>query len=499
MICYHHNDMDGKSAAYVVHKFKPEGIEDHPTNYYMVSYDDILDKHTSNDDVFIVDLSINKSTYNMLLEVCKTARSVTWIDHHASSIDIVEAHKEELQKISNLTYFVSNCACGAALTYAYMNIPRNELFDIRKISDEEEYSINAEYKDGGTIKVTTLKSNKNNKTDSTWYTYDIILPLWLFHIDDYDCWKKISPNTDTFILGTDACNTSLTIHDRSTEQRIFNPFWDSISNDIKFMNKYISNGRIISKYIHSRYYKELRNTFEWTYNGITFLCKNGNGNSWNFESLIEKYPAVILFYYSGKVGKWLYSVYSDKNSKFNCKEFCEKFGGGGHPHASGFSTKELIFTSSKYKNIKTNNIIFLGGTCNESSWREKFISYWKNNKSDNIENIRLFNPVAEDLTEECRKREDEIKKNAKLNLFVITKEMTGAYSFVEATECSHNSKVFLAIYDDSNFFTQSQIKSFNAIGSIIEKNGGVYKVYRNNINNGYDKIHDIVNDVIASI
>ena len=150
MICYHHNDMDGKAAGYCVHKFKPAMIEDNPQSYYQCTYEDIMNKHTDKDDVFIVDISISDATYPMLLEVCKTARTVTWIDHHATSIDIVKKHKDELQNISNLTYFISNCACGAALTYAFFQIPPKELLEIRKTTEDEEYNIDATYNsDGG--------------------------------------------------------------------------------------------------------------------------------------------------------------------------------------------------------------------------------------------------------------------------------------------------------------------------------------------------------------
>lgn len=39
--------------------------------------------------------------------------------------------------------------------------------------------------------------------------------------------------------------------------------------------------------------------------------------------------------------------------------------------------------------------VFLGGTCNESKWREELIS-----KLD-LNSIEYFNPVVEDWTKEC--------------------------------------------------------------------------------------------------
>lgn len=493
MICYHHNDLDGKSAGFLVHKLKPSGIEDSLDSYVMTTYDDMMDKHTAKDDVFIVDISISEKTYPMLLNVCKTARSVTWIDHHATSEAVAAHHKDELQKIPNLTYFVSTCACGAALTYAFFHIDRNEFYKIRKISDDEMYDIDATY-DVGKIKIVTSKFNKKNPTDSLWFEYNIVLPQWLYHVDDYDCWKHLDPNTDNFALGTDSINTSLVIFNPKLGYKVFNRFWEDLYNDAGAVARYIADGKIISCYVHSRYYRELMKTFEWKFNGVTFICKNATGNSWNFEDFIDKYKAAILFNYDGKSGLWQYSIYSSDSSDFDCEKFAKRFGGGGHLHASGFSTRMLMFTNPPTREEK-EDIIFLGGTCNGSDWREEFISIF--NKTDC--KTQLFNPVVKDWTPECKDKEDEIKHNARMNLFVITPEMTGIYSIAEAVECSHynGSKVFFAIINRNGTFTDGNIKSFDAIGDIIKDHGGVYKNYTNY---SYDKtIETLVNDVIAAL
>lgn len=497
MVVYHHTDMDGKSAAWIVHKMHPSGIEDHPEKYIMTNYGDKFDKHTEKDDVFIVDVSISDVSYEDFLNICKTARTVTWIDHHQSSLDIIEKHQEELQAIENLTYFVSKCASGAALTYCFFQLPVEDLKRIRDTNEDEFYSITATYHysdltidHNGIISVVLLKENKKDPTDYIADTYNIKLPKWLFHVDDYDCWKGLDANSNYFSLGFDSEDSSIFIDERKNGSLQFNRFWGYLSETDTFYKNLIKNGEVIDKYIKSRYARELSSTFEWEYNGITFICKNAHGNSWNFGDLINKYPGTILFNYDGKSGMWEYSVYSNDNG-INCKEFCESFGGGGHVHAAGFSTKELIFTNMP---TKKENIIFLGGTWNEDPWREKFISIWNKTKDDKIKNIKLFDPIVPDWNEECKKKENEIKSKSILNLFVITPNQKGYFSFAEIADCIHYSKVYFAVLDEYNQFDKSTINSFNDIGELVESHGGKYRVYT-----GSDQMENIINDVISSL
>lgn len=339
--CYHHTDLDGMSSAYCVHKYKPSEIEDSAAFYFACDYNDKFDKHSSKDDVFITDISISESTYPMLLETCKTARTVTWIDHHQMSIDTIENHKNELQSIKNLTYFVSNSSCGAALTYAYLDTLHkyyDEFLKIRKTEDNETYQITStQEKD-----VITLSACKGDN----WLENKVKLPTWLFYVDDFDCWKKQDFKTDYYHYGMQERNISLTIYNPELDQKVFNPLWET--EEFKNTEEIISSGEHIYSFLNVIFKEQIPDTFEWEYSGTKFICKNGTIRGvYNFQNLINKYEAAILFKYSGKSGKWSYSVYSSDDSKFDCKEFCSKFGGGGHVHASGFSTKDLIFTDPK--------------------------------------------------------------------------------------------------------------------------------------------------------
>lgn len=495
MIVYHHNDMDGKSAGYLVHRMKPKTIPDSPYSYVMMTYEDEFNKHNMRDDVFIVDLSISEKTYPKLLEVCRTARSVTWIDHHESSIEVIKNHKDELQSIKNLTYFVSKAACGAALTYAYFNIPQEDLKRIRHIGPNEEYEINATYthmtfenfpgRVMGTIHLTAIKHNKKDRTDSTWFDYSIKLPQWLFFVDDFDCWKLISKDTEYFKFGCETQDSAVVKYNKKDDIKYFNTkFWGQFDNDDptgEVCKHFLTVGKAVSDFEHSENFRNLRHTFVWEYEGTQFVCLNTTKkSSMSFEHLMKKYPAAIAFSYTGSTGSWSYSVYADaETSDFNCQKFAEKFGGGGHIGAAGFVTKKLIFTDPAFNNNEIKPVIFLGGTVDDP-WREEFIQYWKKllkeDRYKGLKNIELFNPIVDNWDAEAQKKEEEVKSTALMNLFVITPNMKGFFSIAECTESSHRTDhmTVFAMYDKHKKFTSRDTHSFDATGDLIKKNGGYY-------------------------
>lgn len=71
--------------------------------------------------------------------------------------------------------------------------------------------------------------------------------------------------------------------------------------------------------------------------------------------------------------------------------------------------------------------VFLGGTCNGSTWRDDLIPYLEDAKID------YFNPVVEDWTEDCIEEEERQKNHeCDIHLYVITKDQSGPYSLCEA-------------------------------------------------------------------
>ena len=112
------------------------------------------------------------------------------------------------------------------------------------------------------------------------------------------------------------------------------------------------------------------------------------------------------------------------------------------------------------------NSTFLGGTCNESTWREELIA-----KLD--ERVEFFNPVVPDWTPECQAREDKAREESRYLLFVITAEMSGVFSIAEAVDCSNkrpNKTLFAYL---SNGFDKGQLMSLKATKNMIARNGGL--------------------------
>ena len=114
----------------------------------------------------------------------------------------------------------------------------------------------------------------------------------------------------------------------------------------------------------------------------------------------------------------------------------------------------------------TNENVFLGGTCNNSTWRDRLIKDLK---------VPYFNPIVDNWDEEAQKKEDEQRKNAKFVLFVITPLMKGVFSIAEVVDCSNKrpeTTIFCVLEkDDDKEFDESEIKSLNQVKKMVEGNG----------------------------
>jgi hypothetical protein len=108
--------------------------------------------------------------------------------------------------------------------------------------------------------------------------------------------------------------------------------------------------------------------------------------------------------------------------------------------------------------------VFLGGTCNESTWREELIP---------MLNIDYFNPVVEDWTPECQDEEIKQRQTCDYVLYVITKEMLGVYSIAEVVDDSNKrpEKTIFCLLSDG--FDKLQIKSLMSVYRMVDNNRAI--------------------------
>lgn len=118
--------------------------------------------------------------------------------------------------------------------------------------------------------------------------------------------------------------------------------------------------------------------------------------------------------------------------------------------------------------------VFLGGTCNESPWRDELIPMLEKNGID------YFNPVVDDWTEECQKEEIRQREICDFVLYTITPKMTGVYSIAEVVDDSNKrpEKTLFCLLDKDIHngyqieFNKSSLKSLLSVEKMVMNNGG---------------------------
>jgi hypothetical protein len=113
--------------------------------------------------------------------------------------------------------------------------------------------------------------------------------------------------------------------------------------------------------------------------------------------------------------------------------------------------------------------VFLGGTCNNSTWRNDLIKMLK---------INYFNPVVENWTPECQEEEIKQRQNCDFCLYTITPESDSVYSIAEVIDDSNKrpNKTILCILEKYNGkeYSKSQVKHLDAVGKMVVRNGGIF-------------------------
>lgn len=283
MKCYYHNDIDGKCAGSIVAR---KTGNYNPSDYIMYDYSTPLnfDVVEEGETVYFVDLSFSVNTVDKLKELVETKKcDLIWCDHHQSSMEVMK-NNPEYQSVKGIR---RNGISGAALTYMYL--------------------YECEYEE---------------------------IPTFIKLVSDFDCWLFTMEHTLEFKYALEA-------KDHDALDIVWNKLMRDNASIMKaYLNKLFDRGKIISKYVKKEY-EEYRKKYAYESRIDNYKCLvvNRSCNSLIFGDLIKEYPIVAIWAFDGE--KYKYSIYSDK-PEIDCSKIAEKFGGGGHKGASGFTSKELI-------------------------------------------------------------------------------------------------------------------------------------------------------------
>ena len=291
IICYHHNDLDGRSSAALVRYFNGKNGKYNMTPADFIECDHagaINTEIAKGKTVYIVDYSFGENELSYLEEIYKNADKAIWIDHHNTAIEMSEKYTwmKELRGIRD----TSISACPLVFRY-----------------------------------FTGSKKNLNE------------MPKWIQYISDYDTWTKALESSINFKLGMD-------LRDQSPCALI----WDKLIGSEGFENKILILGQIIhdgskiSIYNSKRYDRMVSSIYEkdihldTKYKAIILNCTDHTSEV--FKDKINDYDIGVVWHRQGD--KYLFSIYSTKDD-VDCAKICQEFGGGGHKGAAGFSCKSF--------------------------------------------------------------------------------------------------------------------------------------------------------------
>mgnify|MGYP006981647243 CR=1 FL=1 len=300
MKCIYHFDADGKCAGWLVYAWvKEHGGNPKPEDFIkMDSYSIPIDLEgivAKDEEVWIVDFSLPVHRMRDLLNITK---NVYWFDHHISAINRFDEAKDILEKIKGVRD-TKYSGCGLVM---------------RWIADHD-YTEIPEYFKCGEIEFLDK------------------IPEYVALIEDHDTWKNQ--------YGKRSHAMAISV----SGDGIYEP-WDesrwSILSYKEGLDTALAKGYAVCDY-RTRMGKSMVESygFELEIEGMRCYIMNMAlaGSQWFGEDdMEEKYDMLIRYVYNGKIDKYEYSLYSTKPN-VNCAAIAERYGGGGHKGAAGFTSR----------------------------------------------------------------------------------------------------------------------------------------------------------------
>lgn len=284
-VIIYHDDNDGRCAAAITLKHIKQTVETAGVIFIPATYGDtqmIVDGVSQDSIVYVVDFSFSEEQFNQL--AAKT-QMLVWIDHHKSAID--------------------------------------------------------KLKDTGLSKLPGIRSIEKAACVHTWdYLFpNDDMPMAVKFIGDRDAWQWVyGEQTAEFHYG-------LGLHDTDPRAGIWNLLLHESSGTA--VGKLKSDGRLGLKFMEQRF-SDLRGAvmFDTEIDGHSVRAMNiaiagsaaFGAHGWATGALPSDVEICCQYYHNGKV--FTVSLYSKKGT-VDVSELAKKRGGGGHAHASGFTSVDL--------------------------------------------------------------------------------------------------------------------------------------------------------------
>ena len=325
VLIVHHCDNDGYGAAAII----AHAIGKDKVDYIEASYEVPLKKLIKNTNyrtIYFVDYSISTKENALFVMKLNKERDVIWIDHHKSSIDMIE----EMPELSDLYGYRVIGISGTGLSWIYA---LNHLaLDREGVTD-------------------LVLNNATSKIDQIQDTYtpistlmggsilrQLMIPTTLHLINRWDIWD-IDDRVLDFKYGLDISGPIDLLG-----------VLESDEIDFRTQSKAIHDGVVIRRHVEKEDKENCdKNGFEIKIqhenNTYSCFCLNTNHfSSLAFGDRVNDYDIVMPFNYNGR--KWRYSMYTVK-TEVDCSRIAKQFAGGGHPQAAGFTTYNLIIEPEK--------------------------------------------------------------------------------------------------------------------------------------------------------
>jgi len=332
-IVFHHIDADGYCAGYWAVKdavdkwgIHEENVETVTYNYgeYEKSPEDFSQIMASIDErclVYVVDITL---PLEVMEEIYKTAGRLIWIDHHGTSMTAMHDYNPELS--------------DAIMGFRYDGIAASEL---------------AYFWYAGCMAEDIVMSNtQKGHVGRTVGAPFALIPCGTLYVSDNDTWSHVFPQSKPY---------AALIRKMIDGRPKLNTYWfDDVFGATEV--PVVHHQEQKAKKIYGAQIAEMTSLAEEAYE-----CYIVMPDSTEYTALIidtEKYNSemfdridkrkwkdhsfdIFVKHYVGSDGLHHYTVYrgnSEKSESIHCGvDICKPLGGGGHPGAAGFTSKEFAF------------------------------------------------------------------------------------------------------------------------------------------------------------